>query len=90
MTANQSNMLRRAGILSQGSSGTPELNLDNNNGDSTTGIPQVTNTESGNNASNSGGGNQFIFHISGNNPMDIAREVREIISDILDTEMQTT
>ncbi len=89
LTANQSNTLRRAGILSQGSSGTPELNLDNNGG-STTGIPQATNTESGNTTSNSGGGNQFIFHISGNNPMDIAREVHEIISDILDTEIQTT
>lgn len=89
LTANQSNMLRRAGILSQGSSGTPELNLDNNDS-ANAGIPQATNTESGNNASNSGNGNQFIFHISGNSPMDIAREVREIISDILDTEMQTT
>jgi len=89
LTANQSNMLRRAGILSQGSSGTPELNLDNNGG-STTGVPQATNVESGNNASNSGGGHQFIFNISGTNAIDIGREVREIISDILDSEMQTT
>ncbi|MEA0552962.1 hypothetical protein U1P98_04460 [Lysinibacillus irui] len=89
LTANQSNMLRRAGILSQGSSGTPELNLDNNNG-SATGIPQAINTDIGNKTNNSGGGNQFIFNISGTNAIDIGREVREIISDILDTEMQTT
>ncbi|MFW7187957.1 hypothetical protein [Lysinibacillus sp. BNK-21] len=89
LTANQSNMLRRAGILSQGSSGTPELNLDNNQG-SATGIPQAINTDSGNKTTTSGGGNQFIFNISGVNAIDIGREVREIISDILDTEMQTT
>lgn len=86
LTASQSNTLRRAGILSQGSSGTPELNLDNNSS-SASSIPQPL--SSGNNTTNNSGGNHFIFQISGNNPIDIAKEVRAIISDILDTEMQT-
>jgi len=86
LTASQSNTLRRAGILSQGSSGTPELNLDNNSGSSSS-IPQPL--SGGNNTTNNSGGNQFIFQISGNNPIDIAKEVRAAISDILDTEMQT-
>ena len=88
LTADQSNTLRRAGILSQGSSGTPELNLEKNNASQNTSIPQNNNAESGNTTNNSGG-NNFIFNITGNNAVDIAREVREIISDILDTEMQT-
>ncbi|MFJ7663750.1 hypothetical protein ACIQXW_15365 [Lysinibacillus sp. NPDC097162] len=86
LTASQSNTLRRAGILSQGSSGTPELNLDNNSS-STSSIPQPL--SSGNSTTNNSGGNQFIFQISGNNPIDIAKEVRAVISDIVDTEMQT-
>lgn len=88
LTANQSNTLRRAGILSQGSSGMPELNLEKNNASQNTSIPQNNNAESGNTTNNSGG-NNFIFNITGNNAVDIAREVREIISDILDTEIQT-
>ncbi|MET4562176.1 hypothetical protein ABIA69_003362 [Lysinibacillus parviboronicapiens] len=86
LTASQSNTLRRSGILSQGGSGTPELNLDNNASVTST-MPQPL--SSGNNTTNNTGGNQFIFNISGNNPIDIAKEVREIISDIIDTEMQT-
>ncbi|OXS74918.1 hypothetical protein B1B04_08500 [Lysinibacillus sp. KCTC 33748] len=90
LTANQSNALRSAGILSQGSSGTPELNLDENNSGSTPQMPQPVNSSNDNNATANNGGNQFIFNISGNNAMDITQKVREVISDILDSEMQTT
>ncbi|MFJ6207331.1 hypothetical protein [Lysinibacillus sp. NPDC092081] len=87
LTANQSNALRSAGILSQGSSGTPELNLDNNTSES---VPAFNNTDKQNNTpANNGGGHQFVFHITGDNPMDIAQKVREVISDMLDSEMQT-
>ncbi|MFJ7698905.1 hypothetical protein [Lysinibacillus fusiformis] len=85
LTANQSNMLRRAGILSQGSSGTPELSLANSSGSDVA----VFNTDKSNTPSNNGG-HQFIFHITGDNPQDIAQKVREVISDMLDAEMQTT
>lgn len=87
LTANQSNMLRRAGILSQGSSGTPELNLDNNNKSES--LPTFNNDKQNNTPTNNGG-HQFIFQITGDNPVDIAQKVREVISDIIDSEMQTT
>lgn len=86
LTANQSNALRSAGILSKGSSGTPELNLDNNTSES---VPALNNNKQTNTPSNNGG-HQFVFHITGDNPTDIAQKVREVISDILDSEMQTT
>ncbi len=85
LTANQSNMLRSAGILSQGSSGTPELNLANSSGSDVAAF----NSDKSNTPSNNGG-HQFIFHITGDNPQDIAQKVREVISDMLDAEMQTT
>lgn len=98
LTAEQSNTLRRAGILSQGRSGTPELNLGDNSStpesklgnDSsiTPTIPEQVSSHT-NMTTNNNGGNQFIFHITGNNPIDIAKEVREILSDIIDTENQT-
>ncbi|MGR6904727.1 hypothetical protein [Lysinibacillus sp. BSL11] len=83
LTANQSNMLRRAGILSQGSSGTPELNLDNS--ESSVG---TFNFDKKNNAPSNNGGHQFIFHITGDNPLDIAQKVREVISEVLGEELQ--
>ncbi|MEY9979686.1 tape measure protein [Lysinibacillus sp. RC79] len=81
LTAQQSNALRNAGMLSQNSNGTPELNM----GGAGAGAGA---TQQSPNAG--GGGHQFIFHITGDNPMDIAQKVREAISDILDSEMQTT
>lgn len=84
LTANQSNMLRRAGILSQGSSGTPELNLDNS---SESGVGTF-NLDKKNSAPSNNGGHQFIFHITGDNPVDIAQKVREVISEVLGEELQ--
>ncbi len=84
LTANQSNMLRRAGILSQGSSGTPELNLDNS---SESGVGTF-NLDKKNSAPSNNGGHQIIFHITGDNPVDIAQKVREVISEVLGEELQ--
>ncbi|QDQ03151.1 hypothetical protein FOH38_23405 [Lysinibacillus fusiformis] len=86
LTASQSNMLRSTGILSQGSSGTPELNLDNNNAES---VPSF-NIDKKNNTPTNNGSHQFIFQISGENAGDIAQKIREVISDILSEEMQLT
>lgn len=75
LTAQQSNALRSAGMLSQNSDGTPELNI---GGGGT--------TQQGSNVG--GGGHQFVFNITGDNPVDIAQKVREIISDVLGEELQ--
>ncbi|MFJ6210598.1 tape measure protein [Lysinibacillus sp. NPDC092081] len=81
LTAQQSNALRNAGMLSQNSNGTPELNM---GGDGSGGGANQQSPNAG------GGGHQFIFHITGDSPQDIAQKVREVISDMLDSEMQTT
>ncbi|MGG2081654.1 phage tail tape measure protein [Lysinibacillus pakistanensis] len=75
LTAQQSSALRSAGMLSQNSDGTPELNM---GGGGTT--QQAPNT--------GGGGHQFIFQITGDNPLDIAQKVREVVSDLLGEELQ--
>lgn len=74
LTARQSNALRSAGILSQNSDGTPELNMGSG------GTAQQLPT--------SGGGHQFVFNITGDNPLDIAQKVREVISEVLGEELQ--
>ncbi|MFJ7891295.1 hypothetical protein ACIQYL_25020 [Lysinibacillus xylanilyticus] len=80
LTAQQSNALRSAGMLSQNSDGTPELNIGGGGGGGAT--QQAQNA--------GGGGHQFIFQITGDSPQDIAQKVREVISDMLDSELQTT
>lgn len=75
LTAQQSSALRSAGMLSQNSDGTPELNM--GGGGTTQQAPNA-----------GGGGHQFIFQITGDNPMDIAQKVREILSDLLGEELQ--
>ena len=60
LTARQSNALRSAGMLSQNSDGTPELNMGSG------GTAQQLPT--------SGGGHQFVFNITGDNPLDIAQK----------------
>lgn len=75
LTERQSNALRSAGILSQNSDGTPELNM--GGGGTTQQAPNA-----------GGGGHQFIFQITGDNPLDIAQKVREVVSDLLGEELQ--
>ena len=75
LTAQQSSALRSAGMLTQNSDGTPELNM--GGGGATQQAPNA-----------GGGGHQFVFNITGDNPVDIAQKVREIISDVLGEELQ--
>lgn len=75
LTAQQSSALRSAGMLSQNSDGTPELNM--GGGGTTQQAPNA-----------GGGGHQFIFNITGDNPLDIAQKVREALSDLLGEELQ--
>ncbi len=77
LTAQQSSALRSAGMLTQNSDGTPELNM--GGGGATQQAPNA-----------GGGGHQIIFNISGENPIDIAQKVREILSDVLGEELQIT
>lgn len=74
LTAKQSKALRSAGMLKEKTNGTPALNLGGS-----------ASTKNSNSA-----GNQFIFHITGSNPSEIAQQVREVISDMLDSELLTT
>lgn len=78
LTAQQSNALRSAGMLTQNSNGTPKLNMVGGGGGATQQAPNA-----------GGGSHQFIFQITGDNSMDIAQKVREVISGMLDSEMQT-
>ncbi|GLC88259.1 phage tail tape measure protein [Lysinibacillus piscis] len=77
LTAQQSSALRTAGMLSQNADGTPKLSM--GGGGTIQSAPTM-----------GSGGHQFIFNIKGDSPMNIAQKVREVLSDILDTEMQTT
>lgn len=74
LTAKQSNALRSAGMLKENANGTPTLKL---GGSASRNKPNAAS-------------HQFIFNISGNNPSEIAQQVRDVISDMLDSELQTT
>lgn len=77
LTAKQSNALRSAGMLTENADGTPSLNMGGGNSGTVQQGP-----------AQNGGGNNFVFHINGENAMDIAQKVREAISDYLDEQMQ--
>ncbi len=70
LTADQSNALRNAGILSSNGDGTPNLNIDSNVG--------------GSGGTGTGGGNKntFVFQITGSNPEEIARQVKAQVEAI--------
>jgi len=70
LTADQSNALRNAGILSSNGDGTPNLNIDSKGGGS------------GGSASSGGNKNTLIFQISGSNPEEIARQVKAQVESI--------
>ncbi|MFF5994283.1 phage tail tape measure protein [Lysinibacillus sp. KU-BSD001] len=83
LTAGQSNLLRSAGILRQGSGGKPEVNLSSSQ-------PQVT-VQSQNNAIPAKANHNTVYitiHAASDKAQDIKRAVNEALSDILDDNLQ--
>lgn len=106
LTARQSNTLRSAGILQENANGTPELNLDTNpqQVQNTENQNVYNSTDDTNNNYNTSDFSIYVpisVSINGKSTADIEKlkkllesilpaKVREIISDMLDSESQTT